>query len=375
MISICICTLPCTDTLSSPLVPSLPTVMALLDTVHILLVYLTGLHVAPTLTVILVQFTLPLTALMTQFIHPDGCCKSTRDDRRSAENDSSPETQVGSNHSSATPETVLEFEGRPIHGFGGLSFEHILGSVIISMAVFLALCPSIYSIIDPDFFVYADAIPLQTAYNTLLFVTSCIPAAASQLYKEHIFLQYKQPVQADYLNFILSTFQFIFATIMSPLVFTLQGFGATKEWTTLYPSASFSRNYMDGLQCFFNVLDKDIAKNGYDDDAECEFAFPLVLIHAFSIIAIGVAVDKIVNAGATKVMYRGVSAGIILAVTCLYEYDMHIPEFSYGAVIDSFNLICLLLLVVGSEVYHRVSLMDSTFETIYPEIDNIYDEE
>jgi hypothetical protein len=354
-------------------------VMALLDTVHILLVYLTGLHVAPTLTVILVQFTLPLTALLTQFIHPDGCCTSqnSRDanDRSDENNSRSPDTQVGSLHSSATSDTNLEFEGRPIRGFGGLSFEHILGSVIISMAVFLALCPSIYSIMDPDFFVYADAIPLQTAYNTLLFVTSCIPAAASQLYKEHIFLQYKQPVQADYLNFILSAFQFIFASIMSPLVFTLQGFGAIEDWTTLYPSSSFSRNYMDGLQCYFNVLDKEVAKNGYDDDAECEFAFPLVMIHAFSIIAIGVAVDKIVNAGATKVMYRGVSAGIILAVTCLYEYDMHIPEFSYGALIDSFNLVCLLLLVVGSEVYHRVSLTDSTFQTVYPEIENYYDEE
>jgi hypothetical protein len=64
-------------------------------------------------------------------------------------------------------------------------------------------------------------------------------------------------------------------------------------------------------------------------------------------------------------MYRGVSAGIILAVISLYIYDMHIPYFSYGPAIDSLNLVCLVLLIIGSEVYHRVSLQDATFETIY----------
>lgn len=48
---------------------TISSVMALLDTIHILLVFLTGLNVPPTLTVILVQFTLPLTALLTQFVH------------------------------------------------------------------------------------------------------------------------------------------------------------------------------------------------------------------------------------------------------------------------------------------------------------------
>ena len=73
-------------------------------------------------------------------------------------------------------------------------------------------------------------------------------------------------------------------------------------------------------------------------------------------------------------MYRGVSAGIILSVISLYVYDLHIPDFSYGAAIDSLNLICLLLLVIGSEVYHRVSLQDLTFETVYPEIDSFFDD-
>lgn len=336
--------------------------MALLDTVHLLLVFLTGYHVAPTLTVILVQFTLPLTALITQFVHSDGCvkscCNSTSSSPESDQNDPN-----------------LMTEGQPRPGWGGLSIEHITGSIIISLAVLLALCPALYSIWDPDFFIYADTIPIQTAYNTMLFVSSCIPAAASQLYKEHIFLQYKQPVQADLLNLILSVFQLIFASIMSPLVYTLLGLAATRDWPKLYPSSGFSQNFVDGLRCFMGVLDEDRAFNGYEDEAVCELSLILVILHAFSIIAIGVAVDKIVNAGATKVMFRGISAGIIVAVVSLYIYDLRIPDFSYGPAIDSLNLMCVLLLVVGSEVYHRVTLQDATFETVYPEIENFYDDE
>lgn len=77
---------------------------------------------------------------------------------------------------------------------------------------------------------------------------------------------------------------------------------------------------------------------------------------------------------ATKVMYRGVSAGIILSVVSLYLYDLHIPDFNYGAAIDSLNLVCLILLVVGSEIYHRVSLPDASFETVYPEVENFFDD-
>jgi CRT-like, chloroquine-resistance transporter-like len=314
--------------------------MALLDTVHMLLVFLTGYHVAPTLTVILSQFTLPLTALISQFVHPDGYCKRccTRRTESSSEEGENVDEEID-------PQTFYDRSvGTPQPGFGGLSVEHISGSVIISLAVLLAISPSIYTLIDRNFFIYADPLPLMTAYNTMLFVSSCIPAAASQLYKEHIFLQYKQPVQPDYLNFILSIFQFIFASIMSPLVYTLLGFAAADDWPTLYPSSDFSKNFGDGFRCFFGQLDEETQVNGYYDDANCKHSLLLVVLYAFSIISIGVAVDKICNAGgttkergcvlltcknqkiklltnclflvraATKVMYRGVSAGIILAV-------------------------------------------------------------
>ncbi|CAB9511462.1 expressed unknown protein [Seminavis robusta] len=371
--------------------------MALLDTFHLLLVFLTGRYVCPTLTVILVQFTLPLSAFLTQFVHSDGRCaqcfcrnsdsddnSSDGDDNRDEEGNaqqergfggSSYQQQQAGDSNGGDNQSTTNSEGMPLPGWGGLSAEHLWGSLILSLAVLLASLPSFYSIINPSFFAYADQIPIQTAYNTLIYVSSCFPAAASQLYKEHVFLQSKQPVNASYLNFLLSLFQFILASIMTPLVFGLQGLGAGEDWTSLYPSSHFSNNFLSGLKCFLGLLPEDAAQQNFPEPANCDLSMGLVIVHAFSIVAVGCAVDKIVNAGATKAMYRGISAGIIVAVLLMYEYDMHTTRFNYGPAIDALNLVCLILLIVGAEVYHRVSLTDSVFETVYPTVEGLYEDE
>jgi hypothetical protein len=33
------------------------------------------------------------------------------------------------------------------------------------------------------------------------------------------------------------------------------------------------------------------------------------------------------------------------------------------------------VLIVGADVYHRVSLADASFDTIYPEIGDLYDDD
>jgi hypothetical protein len=376
--------------------------MALLDTVSLLLVFLTGSHVPPTLTVILVQFTIPLTAFLSQFVHPDGkwtCCRPTSSslldgsDRNGSTVSSHQSPLTGGDQMSHIPdhqETYHEnprrhpddddvlrprLSGEPLPGWGGLAKEHVWGSIILALAVLLALIPAFICIVDPDVFVYADTIPIRTAYNTLIFVSSCIPAAASQLYKEHIFVQYKQPVNAGYLNLLLSIFQFTFASVMSPLIFGLMGLGAKGDWTKEYPSTDFSENFLDGLLCFFRILSDDDQLSKYAEDARCDHTLGLAIFHAISIICVGVAVDKIVNAGATKVMYRGISAGIIVAVLTMHSYDMRISEFNYGPAVDGLNLVSVVMLILGAEVYHRVNLQGSTFETTYAEIPTFYDEE
>lgn len=290
-------------------------IMAVLDTLAIVIMFISGAEVTPTLTVILLQWNIPLMAFWTH-----------------------------------------------LRTTAGLALSHWVGSCILAGAVALALVPSVIALVNPEFFLYADAIPLRTAVQSLFYVSSCIPAAASQLYKEHVFLSYKQPVNMELLNLLLSMFQFILASILSPLAYVLQGMGFRDSWTKAYQSSQFGDNVMDAIRCFFG---RQIVGD-YPEDARCSYVGFLVVFHVFSAVSVGVAVDRIVNAGATKVMYRGISAGIILAVLVMHVYDMRTPTFNYGPAVDALNFTCLLLLIVGTEIYHRSGIPESTFETIYP---------
>jgi len=172
---------------------------------------------------------------------------------------------------------------------------------------------------------------------------------------------------------VLSIFQFIIASILAPLVFGLQGLGAPGDWTKLYPSSDFGENFSDGMLCFTGRLSDDDQQTKYPEESFCDHAAELVFVHVLSIVVIGLAVDKIVNAGATKVMYRGISAGIIASVILMHIYDLREPDFNYGASVDMLNLVSLTTLILGSEVYHRGNLLpESTFETEHQPIGNIY---
>mmetsp|Transcript_12309 Transcript_12309/g.19010 ORF Transcript_12309/g.19010 Transcript_12309/m.19010 type:complete len:599 (+) Transcript_12309:250-2046(+) len=358
-------------------------VIALMDTTHLLMVVISGSHVPPTLTVILIQLTIPLTALFSQWLHPDGCCTNDTTTSSSSSSPISHHQQQQQQQQQRIEEIGHDRVGRPVQGCGGLSMEHVWGSCIITVAVLICLTPATISLFEPEWFMAMDVLPFRTAMNTWLYTLACVPAALSQLYKESTFLRHKQPpVDANQLNAVISLFQLLFLLIISPLVYGLQGlYGKTTNdaefWTSLYPASQISDNFRDGWKCFWGTLE-DEEQNIYPEDAECDGFLSLGGItwaHVCSIALIGVAVDKIVHAGALKIMFRGVSGGIILAVTAMYIYDMNDVDFNYGPLIDSLWLVCTILLIFGAEVYHRVALHDATFETVHPTIDGLYDED
>eukprot|EP00548_Thalassiothrix_antarctica_P006809 CAMPEP_0194140676 /NCGR_PEP_ID=MMETSP0152-20130528/10195_1 /TAXON_ID=1049557 /ORGANISM="Thalassiothrix antarctica, Strain L6-D1" /LENGTH=301 /DNA_ID=CAMNT_0038839021 /DNA_START=541 /DNA_END=1443 /DNA_ORIENTATION=+ len=281
---------------------------------------------------------------------------------------------------------VLTIAGRPVPGCGGMSMEHLWGSVIILCAVFLGLVPATVSLFEPQWFLAMDVLPARTAINTWLYALACIPAALSQLYKEYSFVQHKQPpVNANQLNGFLSALQLLFLIMISPLVYALQGLmgntafistNTSSSWLLLYPSSEIGRNFMDGYKCFWGVLDEGTELRGYPEYAECGVGLVwIVLAHVVSISLVGVAVDKIFKSGATKIMFRGVSIGIVLAVTAMYIYDIHDSDFNYGPLIDSLWLLCTVVLILGAEVYHRVTLSDATFETVHHSVLDYDDDE
>ena len=334
-------------------------VMAMLDAIQLLLCAISASHVAPILTAILVHVTIPFTTFINT-------CK-----KRNC-GDSTAQSQSG--------EEEHSMEGKP------QTSQLFFGSTLILLSSILGLAPAVLTLSVPTVFPSSDLMADRTALNTILFVGSYIPGAISQSYKEQALSSFAQPVDPDLLNFILSIFSACFAFVVSPLFYPLQGIADmpslpgdetdihVKNWIHQYPSKNVSQNFKDGLQCFTGTLSDEKQIRGYPEEAHCDFAYGFVILHVCSIIVISHAVGKICSAGAFKIMHKGISAGIILSVVSLFIYQVFVDDMDYGVIPNVYHISCAAVLVMGSEVYHRVTLEMPSFETEYPPINIIYDE-
>ena len=76
-----------------------------------------------------------------------------------------------------------------------------------------------------------------------------------------------------------------------------------------------------------------------------------MLVYVFSLITINHAIDKICNAGAIKIMHRGISAGIILSVVLMTYYQIFVDDEDYGILPNFYQTACAVVLVIGSLVF------------------------
>eukprot|EP00591_Stephanopyxis_turris_P014340 CAMPEP_0195535432 /NCGR_PEP_ID=MMETSP0794_2-20130614/44255_1 /TAXON_ID=515487 /ORGANISM="Stephanopyxis turris, Strain CCMP 815" /LENGTH=612 /DNA_ID=CAMNT_0040668571 /DNA_START=35 /DNA_END=1871 /DNA_ORIENTATION=+ len=380
--------------------------MAILDSVHLLLALISGSHVSPFLTVMLVQLTIPLTICFTQCINKDGACGNICNAFASSEDDmvslgpfencddmsrsvAASSTGMDDRSMHSNSQLALDLPNDNVNNFGGLSTQHLLGASIILFALLLILSPSILELIKPanlkavlehDF----PSTNCETAWNTIVFALSFLPHATSTLFKEYTQIECKQPVDSNSLNMILSIFQFVFMGILSPLFYALQGLAAppsakvldaTKigrySWIQNYPTSDVSVNFKDGLKCFCGILDTTIAQERYAEPAQCDWAWLLVLVHILSIIAIGLAIDRMVLYGATKILYRGLSVGLVCAVILMVIYDKQ----AESSVVKCMYFGSMAILLIGLETFHKVRLPNATFETVYPEMENLYEDD
>ena len=319
----------------------------------------------------------------TQCVHPDGRClgrhHAGEDVASSPGGASSSAAAIAASRSHAGDASTAPHllptgapDPSPVKGWGGLSRYHIIGTCLMFLAIFIGLTPAVLSL-HHIVITEQDAMPDRTAYNTIVFCLAAVPASMSQLYKEQTLTRLRQPIDRNALNMVLSVFQLLFAIVVSPLAYGLQGMGNGPGWTALYPSRGMGENFSNGLRCFLGTLDDETMNGGYPEDADCEWSAALVILHVLSIMMVGVAIDKL--AAATKVMYRGVSMGIIFAVILMFWYQIRDRWCQYGPLVSFFHLTSTAVLIVGAEIYHRVSLVDASFETVYPEIGDLYDEE
>jgi len=341
--------------------------MAILDTIQLLLAVISGSHVAPTLTAILVHFTIPLTTMFGLFSQPDCLHQNNLQRNNPTDLETDAITPIPNNNKNAT-----------------ITSQQVFGSTLVLLSTILALSPAVLTLVYPDYFPPKNIMANRTAWNTILFVLSCVPGAASQIYKERAMATFAQPVDSALLNFILSSLSLLFATLVSPLFYSLQGLADVtvevegtdlklSRWINLYPSTQISHNTGDGLRCLLGTLDDAVQRNGYPESAHCDYAAFLVLFHVFTIGAIHHAITRICNAGAFKIMHRGVSAGIVAAVVGMMGYQIFVDNIDYGFLPNSWQITCAVVLVMGSEVYHRVRLEEPSFETEYLDVGHQFD--
>jgi len=400
--------------------------MAVLDTAHLLLAVISGSIIPPVLTVVLVQFTIPLTVFITEFIHPRGRCRNVggvlccigdldgedaaaaaaADALRNSDEEiaggavgsdapTPNRSNIGASRSSARsnlPDSGpaagdTDDDNASISSFGRITGRHQCGALLIFLAIVLVVSPAVMVIADPasarfklleedEEGVDPAIASKRSAWNTIIFALSCVPAAASQLYKEHTLAHLRQPVDPNRINCLLSFFQFIFAMIVSPLLYPLQGLANGDNWTALYPSKQTSQNFSDGIQCLITgTLDEAKATSLYPEPAYCEYAWVVVLIHVFGIITVGYAVERIVEKGATRLVHRAISGGFILAIIAMYAYEVIDPSVKYGPISHATNLCAATIVVFGSEMYHSAATAEATFETTYQTITDLYDED
>ncbi len=343
--------------------------MAVLDTVQLLLSAISASHVAPILTAILVHVTIPFSTLINYFTRPKPKLESNEE-----ENEGDANITLNRNPSANTLD-------------GNQSASQLFfGATLIMLSSILALSPAVLTLVAPTIFSSKDLMADRTAMNTILFVMSYIPGAISQSYKEHTLATYAQPVDPDLLNCVLSIFSAIIAFVVSPIFYPLQGLADmpsmpgdeqdlhVKNWIHQYPSNGVSKNWKDGFQCFTGTLSDEVQIREYPEQAHCDFAYGFVLLHVFSVIAISHAIGKICSAGAFKIMHRGISAGIVSGVVALIVYQVFVDDVDYGVLPNVYHMICAVVLVMGSEVYHRVTL-ENSFETEYPPVNIMYEDE
>ena len=227
-------------------------VIAVLDTFQNLFAVISGSHVAPILTTILVHFTIPLTSMITSCVEPGGPCGKHDEDAISS-------AEVPARQSS----------------------QQLFGSSLITLSTLLGLGPALVTLIYPEALPSMSVMADRTAWNTILFVLSCIPGAISQMYKERALMTFAQPVDSNSLNGLLSLFSFAFTLAVCPLVYCLQGLADAptqpdsvaginyETWANLYPSKRISNNFSDGLKCFVGLLDDETQRNGYPGKFKC----------------------------------------------------------------------------------------------------------
>lgn len=288
--------------------------IALLDTLSLVVMVVAGASTPPVLTVLFMQATIPFIILLSSCPPPSFSSSPF-----------SPSITTGRGG------------GRKTKMFKN---EHWQGGGLILLGIAVAMAPTVHAA-----FWHGHR---DIGINTLAYVLCCLPAAFSQLVKERAIIKFSQPMNFYYLNLLLGIYQFVLLLVLSPLTYRLQGLGM--GWNT-YAMTDLSTAVTDMCLCLFSG--QSIPPGRYPIDPQCRFASLATFFYIFSTLLVTFAVNGVLAYGTPLILYRTINASVALAFVVLALYSMNKWAWITSYALNIFDFLGLFIVLAGMERYHR----------------------
>lgn len=231
----------------------------------------------------------------------------------------------------------------PSRSYGKL---HSIGVVFISVAIFLSLFKIIYN----DYYFSSNDSRWYTTKSAFLYLIASALQGLSTLMKEKALVEWSQPIDIYYLSSWLFFYQFLITVMFSVLFYLYEAiFGI---------QGSIWRSFYYGWNCFLGFTPSASSR---DDDSiqfiNCNGSFILITTYVFATFAVLAAINVVLQYS-SQVVGRAVSAAILTAFLALWMYDLyesraHPSNYIFGGKVGLFDVVAVIILVIGMEIYSR----------------------
>mmetsp|Transcript_8370 Transcript_8370/g.10915 ORF Transcript_8370/g.10915 Transcript_8370/m.10915 type:complete len:528 (+) Transcript_8370:132-1715(+) len=187
--------------------------------------------------------------------------------------------------------------------------------------------------------------------STILFALAALPASLSAVFEERILVQYSLPISPAILHGYLVPLQFILGVLFAPIGLHLQH--PDLHWDNLTGEIdSVLENVKDGVKCLILGDEVGFGLIGHSDPNWCKPLLPLLIGFVFVSMVFHYLTLQVLKKGGEKALRIGATLAIPIAWGGLAIYDIsgkpHVDKIvSYTPRISMYNIIALFFCVVG----------------------------
>ncbi|CAM9339678.1 unnamed protein product [Discosporangium mesarthrocarpum] len=302
-------------------------IMATLDLCHLVPMIVSATEVAPTLTVLLLQCLEP-------FCHAISCA----------------------------------FCGR------GYTAKSALGAGVILVGTLVAMFLPMYrlylalglgkqqQLLDNDETgSWNEELAQVEAYNTLLYMAACVPAAVSTVYKQHVLENYELPVDSHQLSLAVTSFEMILILLASPVAYQMQNLGIREP-----SNPTLGVSLVDGWRCWA-LMESVEDPDRYSSEAQCAGGLPLVVAYVIATLLVNFTVQRVVDITESPSLYYHTTTWSVPAAFIALSF--YKEEKWLHDNVNAFTVAGLLIIMVGLHFCHAGSEpeVQLTFTPVSPD--------